>query len=284
MLLGFEAVREPLRSSWPPRARAVRCFFGGGCGCAGQVSVPAGALVQNTTITVSTLSGLPATTAAVPPSVVGTPLVFQPAGLHFLANVLVTLPYNATLNATQAGGGAYVLVHKLVSDGVGIYEEPIATSVRWQPVGPSSQPAAGSTAITTLVSGFSTLAAVSLPSYPSCTATPLPKGCGYQFPHSRQSSAGVEVYLTLAALAFLWLVLLLAIFLPACCKCRKYMDPEEEEEEEAPPPLPAPLPISPPPPPAPIVFVREMEPERRFNENGSLIKHYGAPIHRKTEV
>ena len=228
-------------------------------------------------IKVSLAAYMPAVT--VPAAVVGSPVVFQPSGLRFLAPATVVLPSTAS-RAPAGGAGGVTMVHKLVADGVGINGLPDPTRARWQPVGPS-QASAGGASVACLVTGFSTLAPVSLPSAPSCTASPLPRGCGYPFPHSRDSSAGVEVYLTLAALAFLWL-LLLAICLPWSCPGQKFAEPEEEEEKEAAPaPEPVPLPISPPPPPAPIVFVREMEPERRFNENGSLIKHYGDPIHRK---
>ena len=251
-----------------------------------QVSVPLGALdlMKSRAISVGILVQAPFVTSFV--QLMSFPLVFSPSGLKFLAPVVVILQYSASgipsRRLLQTNG--VVMVHKPVSDGFladGVTPDP--NKNRWQPVAPSQllQPAPpGLPSVICQVTGFSTLAPILLTGPPTCVGAALPKTCAYRYPHDRASSAGMEVYIGLAAACFLWLLIVLVICLPGCCKGPKYVE-EPEESEEKPWVAFEPLPISPLPPPAPIVFVREVEPERRFNENGLLIKHYGEPIHRK---
>jgi hypothetical protein len=92
-----------------------------------------------------------------------------------------------------------------------------------------------------------------------------------------QSSSGDEVYVTSAMAGFLVMLMILVIMLPW------FMT-----EEAMPPPPPKieppkvvsaqPIIISPPPPPPAPVFVRELEPQIRYNVQGAPIKHFGPPI------
>ena len=215
----------------------------------------------------------------------GKPFVFEPSGLKFSAPAAITLFYGGiqSRRVDAVYGIDYdLMVFKMVPDGMSNDGRPTASRYRWKPVAPSQKytTADGVNVVTCLVTGFSTLVPMAITAHPSCTSDPLSADCASRFPWPRESSAGMEVYTALACAVFLWFLLPLVLAAPTFCKGMEYVDPEDEPEEEV-KQVAIPLPVSPPPPPAPIVFVRETEPERRFNDNGSLIRHYGDPIHRR---
>jgi len=90
------------------------------------------------------------------------------------------------------------------------------------------------------------------------------------------TTSGNEVYSTICVASFLFLLSFVVVFLPCCMpESTKPPLPAPPVERAAPP---APVVISPPPPPPAPVFVREVEPQMRYNVQGAPIKHFGPPI------
>ncbi len=90
------------------------------------------------------------------------------------------------------------------------------------------------------------------------------------------TSSGNEVYSTICVASFLFLLSFVVVLLPCCMpETTKPPLPAPPVERKAPP---APVVISPPPPPPAPVFVREVEPQMRYNVQGAPIKHFGPPI------
>jgi len=90
------------------------------------------------------------------------------------------------------------------------------------------------------------------------------------------TTSGNEVYSTICVASFLLLLSFVIVLLPCCMpESTKPPLPSPPVPREAPP---APVVISPPPPPPAPVFVREVEPQMRYNVQGAPIKHFGPPI------
>ena len=90
------------------------------------------------------------------------------------------------------------------------------------------------------------------------------------------TTSGNEVYITTIVAAFLVLFSVVIVLLPCCMsETTKPPLPAPVVEQAQPP---APVVVSPPPPAPAPVFVREVEPQMRYNVQGAPIKHFGPPI------
>lgn len=90
------------------------------------------------------------------------------------------------------------------------------------------------------------------------------------------TTSGNEVYITTIVAAFLVLFSVAIVLLP-CCMSETTKPPLPAPVVERAQP-PAPVVVSPPPPAPAPVFVREVEPQMRYNVQGAPIKHFGPPI------